>query len=965
MRNSALSRRRFRRLTSRTGAAALALCLLSANISGTPLRARAQDVPTAVQDMASRDNFYAYLQPYADAPEFSGEIALSAAEAVLEKAESLPPSQGREWEVLLEEKGYITLAFNVPDEALYCLELDYLYEDNQGEEVQMYFQVDGEHPYLESKALALKSVWRDVGGIRSDAQGNDRIPQQEEVFRWQTFLVRDFAGMSSSPLKVYLTAGRHELTVGSAEGRFRIGGIRLRGEPAIPTYAEKKAEYDELELKPVEDICLVYQAEAPAEKTDQILYPTYDRSSPATQPYEVGKIKRNTIGQENWASAGMAVTYEVTAPADGLYLLTLKYKQSLQTDMTSFRSISVNGEIPFKEGECVSFPFGFGWENKTLSDAHGNPCYIHLAKGPNTIRIEATVGSMSAVLDKVDQIVYRMNEIYRRIMMITGTDPDTNRDYYLDREIPQLADWLKEQAAELEEAADMVQEEYGRRTSEAEKFIRVADMLRDFADEPADIAMRFSEMRNEISTLTNWLIDAQDQPLELDYFILHSADAELPSAKATFWERLKNGFLNFIHSYMEDYTGRQSEGERTITVWSSDGREQVQLLKDLINDRFTPETGIAVNLSLVQGGFIEATLAGKGPDVALGVARGQPVNLACRGALLDLSGFDSYTSVTQRFLPEAMLPYEYNGGCYALPTTQQFFMMFYRTDILEALGLEPPQTWKELNSLLPVLDRHHMTVGLPYASVSALSAVDGGLGSKDMFPLLLMQMGGQFYNEDQSATGFDSPEAVEAFKMWVDFYVKRGFDLTFDFNSRFRSGEMPLGIATYQTYNLLSVAAPEIRNQWAMLPVPGIEKEDGTIDRTVGTSGTGSVIFKKAADPDACWEFLDWWSSTEIQYQYGIGIENLLGPAGRYTPSNVEAMKRLPWSSDEWRVLEEQMSFIREIPEVPGSYYVSRSLDNAFRDATYNMANPREALERENEKINRELERKRQELGIK
>ncbi len=949
-------------VSRRFTAAAVFLCLLFTSVPGTP-NARAESVPVEMQ--MDRDNYYTYRQEHASAPEASQTLQLDIADAVLNNAEQLPPSDERSWEVMLKDNGFITLVFNVETAALYCLELDYMYEDNQGKEVQLYFQVDGEYPYMESRALTLKSLWRDVGGIQTDAQGNDRIPKQEEVFRWQTFLLRDFAGMSSSPLQIYLTPGRHELTLGSASGKFHIGGICLCGRSQIPSYAEKLADYTAKGLKPVDNIYLPYQAERPAEKTDQTLYPTYDRSSPVTQPYDVSKIKRNTIGQQNWASAGMAITYEVDVPADGLYLLTLKYKQSLQTDISTFRNIRVNGEIPYAELENISFPFGFEWTNKTLSDEDGSPCYIPLNKGRNTIQIEATVGSMSPVFDKVDQIIYHMNEIYRRIMMVTGAEPDTNRDYYLEREIPQLYNRLSGQAAELEETADMIRDEYGEHTSEAEKFVRIAQLLHNLAEEPSLIALRLSELRDEISTLTSWLITARSQPLELDYFIVHSADAELPRAKATFWQSLKNAVLTFLYSYVEDYSYQQPEGDRHIVVWSSDGREQVQLLKDLISDRFTPETGITVNLSLVQGGFIEATLAGRGPDVALNVARGQPVNLACRGALLDLSDFDGFNTVVERFLPQAMIPYQYQNGCYALPTTQQFFMMFYRTDIFKTLGLEPPDTWADLISLLPVLDRYHMSVGLPYAAVSALSAVDGGLGSKDIFPTLLMQMGGSFYNEEQTATGFDTPEAVEAFKMWVDFYVKRGFDLTYDFNSRFRSGEMPLGIASYQTFNLLSAAAPEIRNQWTMLPVPGVEKDDGTIDRTVGTSGTGSIIFSGAKDPEACWAFLDWWSSAEIQYQYGIGVENLLGPAGRYTPSNVEAMKRLPWSSDEWKVLERQMAFIREIPEVPGSYYVSRSIDNAFRNATYNMANPREALEKENAKINRELQRKRQELENK
>ena len=50
--------------------------------------------------------------------------------------------------------------------------------------------------------------------------------------------------------------------------------------------------------------------------------------------------------------------------------------------------------------------------------------------------------------------------------------------------------------------------------------------------------------------------------------------------------------------------------------------------------------------------------------------------------------------------------------------------------------------------------------------------------------------------------------------------------------------------------------------------------------------------------------------------------------------------------------------------EVPGSYFVSRSLDNAFRAVIYDNKNPMESLEKEVLKIDREIARKRKELRL-
>ncbi len=53
----------------------------------------------------------------------------------------------------------------------------------------------------------------------------------------------------------------------------------------------------------------IYQAEKTLEKSDVVLYPTYDRTSPATIPYDPVRIRRNTIGKGNWSEPGMWISY--------------------------------------------------------------------------------------------------------------------------------------------------------------------------------------------------------------------------------------------------------------------------------------------------------------------------------------------------------------------------------------------------------------------------------------------------------------------------------------------------------------------------------------------------------------------------------------------------------------------------------------------------------------------------------
>ena len=81
--------------------------------------------------------------------------------------------------------------------------------------------------------------------------------------------------------------------------------------------------------------------------------------------------------------------------------------------------------------------------------------------------------------------------------------------------------------------------------------------------------------------------------------------------------------------------------------------------------------------------------------MSLMMARTEPVNLGIRGALADLRQFDDFEEVLENFQKGAEVPYTYNGATYALPDTQNFMLMFYRTDVMEELGLEIPQTWDD------------------------------------------------------------------------------------------------------------------------------------------------------------------------------------------------------------------------------------------------------------------------------
>jgi ABC-type glycerol-3-phosphate transport system substrate-binding protein len=288
-------------------------------------------------------------------------------------------------------------------------------------------------------------------------------------------------------------------------------------------------------------------------------------------------------------------------------------------------------------------------------------------------------------------------------------------------------------------------------------------------------------------------------------------------------------------------------------------------------------------------------------------------------------------------------------------------MMFYRKDILQELGLEVPQTWDDVKEMISVLSKNNMRFGmLPQPVQGATTqATDSTYG------IFLYQNGGSFYNTDATASGLDTDIAINAFKEWTKYYTDYSLEREYDFVSRFRTGEMPIGIADYGTYNTLQVSAPEINGAWGFSAIPGTKKADGTVDHSVPSNGSAVIIMEHSRDKEAAWEYLKWWTSAEVQTKYGLEMEGLMGASARYPTANKEALASLPWPRNDYKILSGQFKDVKGVPQVPGGYYTSRYIYNAFTEVVVNKdIGPREALMDNVQYINDEIKNKRKEFGL-
>ncbi len=883
-----------------------------------------------------------------------GRLQMESTGIYLQQAEADDPM------LLGREADAAEWTFTVNESGDYYLSAGYMALEGNGQELEFDILLDGSN--VADSAITLTRAWADSGVFRRTASGDEIRPTQAEVSLWTE---EPFRLAKKERIKLYLEKGEHTIKIQgtSQSGLFRY--LRLYQEE-IPSYEEYLASHSGTE-KIGQDVYLQIEGETPYMKSSSQLYASYDRSSPYTVPYHSTCLRYNTIGGTNWSDSGQWIEWQIEAPEDGLYQLGLRYRQDENKGQSSLRRLEIDGQVPFLEVGGLTFDYDVKWQNEFLGN-QGEPYLFYLTAGTHSLRMEVVLGEMEQVIERMQDTLQKVNALYREIIMITGTDPDTYRDYGLETAIPDLEDKLASILGELNGYIDYLESLYGEGCYSSRILVQMSTQMESFCEKPYTIAKRLSMFKTNIEALAEWVLEFEQQPLQIDYLYAAGAGAAAPLAEGNFLSRIGHEIRSFAGSFAHSYNEVASEedihSDVTLTVWMGKGRDQANVMKRLIDSYFTPETGIAVNISLVEGALVKATLAGQGPDVNIFTTRGEAMNLAFRGAVAELGAMEGFDGLQEEYAASAFIPYEYKGKIYGVPETQEFYVMYIRTDIFEELKLEIPNTWQELMALLPVLQANSLSIGLPYAD--GYATMNNGIGTINLFPTLLAQHEINVYREADGmmVSNLMIPEAYDAFKQWIDFYVQYDFSLYKDDFNRFRTGEMPIVISTYGLYNNLNEAAPEIAGQWIMTAIPGTPR--GTeINRATSASGTCSIVLGDCENKEEAWKFLKWWNSAEIQELYSEEIEAELSTLGRHTPANLEAFKGSLWKEEEKEMLLEQWENVVEVPEIPGGYYVTRNVDNAFRQVYYNGENARDTLNYWMNAVNEELIRKQSQLNVR
>jgi ABC-type glycerol-3-phosphate transport system substrate-binding protein len=846
------------------------------------------------------------------------------------------------------KESWIEYTIDMPKDGLYEIQVSYRSVTGSAARrpISWDVQLDGKHPFREASSIALYRQWKDDSPIKKDIDGNDIRPKSLDISTWVTKPLIDSGGAYAQPLQWYFSKGTTKLRLQGYEP-IAIEAIKLVPQALIPLYKDAAATYPQ--SKPSQAEAITIQAEKVASKNDSSIQMVSD-SNPRSIPAYKGRILFNTIGGKKWWDQNQEITWDIDIPESGKYKLATRALQNTVSQKASFRRIAIDGKVPFQELLAYRFPYSSSWGGVPIQDDQGKAYEIYLEKGTHTLSMASTHAPFKGALIAIEEVLDVLRNIDQDLKSLTGGVVDKNRTWKITQELPELPESLKlvsdkmrvlsENIAQINGSRDDISESLKNSVNDIEEMLIKVDDIPYYADQIAT-------MQEKIGTFIDKL---RQQPLQLDEIYVAPVEKNFPNMKASFLAEMTGMVVNFFYTF-QSKDSLSNLDPNVLNIWVHRGRDYVNQLQDITDEMFTPETGIKVKFNLLPNTqlLVLSNAAGLQPDIALGLAQDLPVDYAIRNSIFDLSQFPDFQEIYKRYSPGSWLPLYYNKGYYALPETQSFQVLYYRKDILSRLGLSIPNTWEDVYDMLPTLQQNYMNFFLKPTE----------------FIPFVYQNGAQFFDTEGIKTAMDTPEGFKAFKQWTDMFNIYAMQQEVpSFYQHFRKGDMPIGISDYNMYIQLSAAAPELNGSWGIAQMPGTVQKDGTLARWAGGGQTTGVIFKSSKHKDEAWKFMKWWTSADIQERYGSDLEAFNGVAFRWNTASAEAFAKLPWKREDANVILKQWSWYKDIPNLPGGYFVAREINNAWNRSVVDGTNFRSSLETTILDINRELRRKQQEFGF-
>jgi ABC-type glycerol-3-phosphate transport system substrate-binding protein len=814
--------------------------------------------------------------------------------------------------------------------------------------------------FRESATVDIPILWRDESKQFSlDSYGDESLPNQiaDNTFRWIDFYANTYS--SSQPLNYLLKGGNNIITLTNVSSdAVEVMALEVVTPWNLPQYTTP-TQMDYPEPHEVRINAIDYRSK----NSSFVRLSSYP--SITVSPFDPVDKKLNIIDGMSWNRSGQAVDFEVVAPYSGYFTLSFHYNNS-RPDFAVFRSIYVNGKIPFKEVESYAFkPTGTGkWGVETLQDSNGKAYWFYLEQGKNIVSFRAETAPIQTSIDTMQLLIDHINQFALDIRKITGREVDRNRTW-------KLTSFLSETESVLEAYEILIEgviaqtEQYAPNSTSSSSLSYLQKALfkiRKMREKPDELPLYLDDLYSQAGSVTEMigisLIELSNQALSLNEFSISNRPTQL-IAEANWLPKAISGIQSFVASFTSQKYVAKKDPEM-LNVWVNRSITYVDTMQKLVDADFTNRTGIRVRISVMPdvNRLILANAANQSPDVALGLLSYMPFDFAIRGAAYPLSDFEDYWEVASNMTPGAFVPYIFNAQSFAMPETLDFHTLIYRTDIFRGLDLDVPDTWQDVIDLLPELQRYGM-------NFYYLTAGGGSLKWFYQTSPFIYQYGGSLYDSSGYRSGIDSPEAVAGIRFLSELFTTYSIpEQVPSFYNSFRYGTLPIGITDFGTYLQIKNAAPELAGQWALAPYPGKLNDQGEIVRWDIVNGTAGMIFANTDKPQESWEFMKWWMDTQTQTNFAYNLQSTYGPEYVWLSANLNAVANAPIRFEDKRIILEQARWLNDVPRTPGQYMLERGMSDIWNTTVFDGTPVRIAIDRQKQTIDREIRRKMIEFGF-
>ena len=861
----------------------------------------------------------------------------------------------------------VTLSVNVPSSGLYCLGFDFRMPEVFYTIPTIELLINDEYPFNEASSLELEVNWM-IDPLPEDQRynryGNELLPRATSLQNWMRYDLDDYNNLTSGPYLFLLEEGLNTVTIVAQNLPLEIGNVYVFGLEENDDYEDYLAQ-NPFDPDLTSGELITIQGQDFQYKNDLEIKASYYKDSSMT-PYAYKHTVLNRLDGGSMSRGGTKVTYLFSVSTSGYYHLGMKVLQNHNQGIAVGKNFYLDGEILFSDLSAYTFPTSKRWNTVTLGN-EDEAFSIYLEAGEHSLTIESTVSQYVDIVDELHRIMDNINKIGLQVQTITGGNPSDALDWNILKYLPTITEDLIGYAETLETLYDTINEmDDGLSTSPQTSALEVAaKQLRRLAKTPNKIGSKLPEFSegsgSSYQLIGNVIGSLLNQPLSIDEIYFYN-DVELPNPRAPFFVRLWDGIKSFFYSFFDTRYNRTDVDSETLEVWVGQSSLYLDIIQSMIDQGFTKETGIKVKCSILAdtSKIILANATNDNPDVALSVDTWIPYSYALRGMLADLSSYPDFQDVASHHVPNNFTTLIFEDGVYGIPETQSVYLLYYRKDVMNYLGLEIPDTWDDVIGMLPILQSHKMNFYHPLGGENAFK----GYG---MTTPLIYQYGGEIYTPDGIATTLKEQATVNAIRFMTSLFTI--YDLPLQISSffeHFRSGDIPIGISTVELYLQLKYAAPELSGQWGATVIPGRDTNgDSIVERYSAAYGKASIMFENSEMQTEGWELIKWWNSTETQIAFMQNIKTNLGEKFLVISANMDALEASVWDEEIKEPMLEQALWARTPAITPGSYIVERELSNIWNKVVIDLTDVNVAINESIPRISRELNRKFEEFGYK